>query len=70
METFLKSTGQWEHCFAHIWKKSRQVETEVRHFLDLFEELEAENHTMRIAATRSSRLYGLEGSNPKFWVGF
>ena len=27
METFLKSTGQWEHCFAHIWKKPRQVET-------------------------------------------
>ena len=25
---------------------------------------------MRIAATRSSRLYGLEGSNPKFGGGF
>ena len=38
--------------------------------LDLCEELDAENYTMRIAATRSSRLYGLEGSNPKLEVVF
>ena len=33
-------------------------------------ELGAENYTMRIAATRSSRKFRLEGSNPQFRLVF
>ena len=39
-------------------------------YLDVLRELEAENYTMRIAAKRSCPLYGLEGSNPKFWMDY
>ena len=42
----------------------------VGHVLDLFKELEAENYTMRIAATRFPRIYWLEDSNPKFRTVF
>ena len=38
--------------------------------LDVLRELEAENYTMRIAAKRSYPLYGLEGSNPNFLMGY
>ena len=46
----------------------RQVETYVGHFLDLFLELEGDNYTMRIAATRSFRIYGLDCPNTNLRV--
>ena len=33
-------------------------------YLDVLREIEADNYTMRIAASRSFRIFRLEGSNP------
>ena len=37
-------------------------------YLDIPRELEAENYTIRIAASRSLWIYGLEGPMPQFWM--